>query len=131
VVTFPVTRASRMGRLRKGVEVVGLRRSRAILSRKLSFANVTSSLALFVALSGGAYAAVALPANSVGTKQIKNGAVTRAKLARRSVNGSNVVPRSLTGADIRPGSLTGANINVATLGKVQAMAGVRMAASSV
>ena len=47
---------------------------------KLSYANVVSTLALVVALGGGAYAAVELPKNSVGTKQIKKKAVT---LARR------------------------------------------------
>ena len=38
-------------------------------------------LALVVALGGTSYAAVKLPRNSVGTKQIKNRAVTKAKLA--------------------------------------------------
>jgi hypothetical protein len=42
-------------------------------------------LALFLALSGGAYAAVKLPANSVGTKQLKNKAVTPAKLAPSTI----------------------------------------------
>src|SRR3954447_18193893 len=46
----------------------------------LSFANVTSSLALFIALSGGAYAAATLPRNSVGSTQLKNNAVTTAKV---------------------------------------------------
>ena len=46
----------------------------------LSFANVTSVLALFVALSGGAYAAAVLPRNSVGPKQLQKGAVTSAKV---------------------------------------------------
>jgi len=42
---------------------------------------VISLIALFVALGGTSYAAInALPTNSVGTKQIKNGAVTGAKL---------------------------------------------------
>ena len=40
--------------------------------RRLTFANVTSCLALFVALGGASYAAIKLPANSVGTKQVKN-----------------------------------------------------------
>jgi len=35
-------------------------------------------LALFVALSGGAYAATALPANSVGTAQVKNHSLLKA-----------------------------------------------------
>lgn len=43
-------------------------------------ALVISLIALFVALGGTSYAAIKLPANSVGTKQLKNGAVTSAKL---------------------------------------------------
>ena len=44
-------------------------------------ALVISLIALFVALSGTGYAALnSLPKNSVGTKQLKNGAVTAAKL---------------------------------------------------
>jgi hypothetical protein len=53
------------------------------LRRKLTYANVVASLALALALAGGtAYAATqVLPKNSVGTKQLKNGAVTKAKIA--------------------------------------------------
>src|SRR3954466_7923748 len=43
--------------------------------------NVVSYLALFVALGGTSYAALKLPANSVGTKQIKRHAVTPSKLS--------------------------------------------------
>lgn len=93
-----------------------------MLRRKLSFANITSFLALFVALSGTSYAALELPANSVGTKQLKSGAVTKAKLGRRAVNGSKVTPGSLTGIDIAPHSLTGANINLSALGTVPSAA---------
>jgi len=46
----------------------------------LTYANVIATLALFLALGGGAYAAVKLPANSVGTKQIKDKSVTSKKL---------------------------------------------------
>jgi hypothetical protein len=35
------------------------------MRKRLSFANVTSVLARFLALSTGAYAAISLPANSV------------------------------------------------------------------
>ena len=42
-------------------------------------------LALFIALGGTSYAAVALPANSVGGKQIKKNAVTSAKVKNGSL----------------------------------------------
>ena len=42
--------------------------------------NAVAYLALFVALSGTSYAAAKLPANSVGTTQLNNGAVTSAKI---------------------------------------------------
>jgi hypothetical protein len=43
-------------------------------------AMVVATIALLVALGGTSYAAIALPANSVGTVQLKNGAVTAAKI---------------------------------------------------
>jgi hypothetical protein len=51
------------------------------LRGKLTYANVMVTLLLFVVLGGGAYAASALPANSVGTLQIKKRAVTLSKIA--------------------------------------------------
>jgi hypothetical protein len=70
--------------------------------------NALGLIAIFIALSGTAYAATSLPHNSVGTKQLRNGAVTGAKLARAAVTASKV----------KPGSLTGKQINAATLGLV-------------
>ncbi len=52
------------------------------LRSRLTFANVMAGIAVFLALAGGAYAATSLPSNSVGTRQIKNGAVTPAKLSK-------------------------------------------------
>lgn len=61
------------------------------LRSKLTYANVVATLALCLALAGGtAFAATqVLPKNSVGTKQLKNGAVTPTKLsaAARTVFG--------------------------------------------
>jgi hypothetical protein len=48
--------------------------------RRLSFANVVSLIALFVALSAGAYAAFHLPKNSVRSKNIVNKQVKRPDL---------------------------------------------------
>lgn len=42
-------------------------------------------IALFIALGGVSYAAVALPKNSVGTKQLKHGAVVSGKVANGSL----------------------------------------------
>ncbi|MFI5038923.1 MAG: hypothetical protein ACHQCG_03190, partial [Solirubrobacterales bacterium] len=42
--------------------------------------NTVAYVALFVALGGTSYAALKLPANSVGTKQIKNHSITPVKL---------------------------------------------------
>jgi hypothetical protein len=50
----------------------------------LTYANVTATLALFVALGGASYAVTQLPANSVGTSQLKAHAVTSSKLARNA-----------------------------------------------
>jgi hypothetical protein len=51
------------------------------LRKHLTYANVVSSVCLFVLLGGAAYAATALPRNSVGTKQLKNHAVTLGKVS--------------------------------------------------
>ena len=74
---------------------------------RLTYANVTASLALFLALGGGAYAATQLPKNSVGTRQLKNGAVTKAKLAKGvSVQGAkgDTGPQGPAGAQGQPGA---------------------------
>ncbi len=63
---------------------------------RLSYANVVSTLCLFLILGmGGAYAAKNLAKNSVGSKQIKDGQV-------KSVD---VADNGITGTDINEGSL--------------------------
>ena len=52
---------------------------------RLTYANVMATIAVFVALGGGAYAALKLPANSVGPRQLKSGAVTPSKVAKSTV----------------------------------------------
>jgi hypothetical protein len=49
---------------------------------KLTFANVMVVILTFAVLGGSAYAATSLPKNSVGAKQLKNGAVTQSKIAK-------------------------------------------------
>ena len=51
----------------------------------MRYANVTSTLALFVALGGTGYAALKLPRDSVGAKQIKRAAVRSAEVKDHSL----------------------------------------------
>jgi hypothetical protein len=66
-----------------------------MIRSRLSYANVVASLALFLALGGVSWAAVTLPAGSVGNRQLKRNAVTTAK----------VRDRSLLLKDFKPGQL--------------------------
>jgi hypothetical protein len=66
--------------------------------------NVIALLALFVALSGTAYAA-GLPRGSVGTPQLKSNAVTTQKLARGSVTGSDVRGRAIGRGHLAPSAV--------------------------
>jgi hypothetical protein len=54
------------------------------LRGKLTYANAMATVAVFIALGGVSYAATQLPSNSVGTKQLKNAAVTPPKLSAAS-----------------------------------------------
>jgi hypothetical protein len=50
------------------------------LRARLTYANVMSTIAVFTALGGASYAAIRLPAGSVGTAQLRRHAVTLVKL---------------------------------------------------
>jgi hypothetical protein len=78
--------------------------------RHLSYANVISTICLFILLGGGAYAAARLPAKSVGTAQLKAGAVT--------------------GAKIKDGTITGAKVDSSTLGPVPTAASANRATNA-
>lgn len=55
------------------------------LRPRLTYANVTATIALFVALGGSSYAAFALPRNSVGDQQIRAGGVRSSEVRDRSL----------------------------------------------
>jgi hypothetical protein len=76
---------------------------------KLTYANVMSTIAVFLVLSGGAaYAASQLGKNSVGAKQLMKNAVTTAKVKKEAI----------TAAKVKKGTLTGKQINLSKLGTV-------------
>jgi hypothetical protein len=77
---------------------------------RLTYANVVSTLALFLVLSGGAaFAAKKLTTSdikkgAIKTKLIAKNAVTKAKIAKNAVNGTKVKDGSLTPADLAGGA---------------------------
>jgi hypothetical protein len=52
---------------------------------RLTYANVMATIAVFLSLGGGAYAALKLPRNSVGPQQIKSNAVSSSKVENGSL----------------------------------------------
>lgn len=79
------------------------------LRAKLTYSNAIASLALFIAL-GGAAVAAGLPNNSVGTKQLKKGAVTKAKLHRSAVTSAKLAPKSVIAGKLGPSAVLPGNI---------------------
>jgi hypothetical protein len=77
------------------------------LRTRLTYANVIATMALFIALGGGAYAATQLPKNSVGTKQLKKNSVTAAKIKNGAVTAAKI-----------GGTLSGTQIDASSLGPV-------------
>jgi hypothetical protein len=98
---------------------------------KLTYANLVSTLCLFLLLSGGvAYAASRLGKNSVGTKQLKNNSVTGAKVKDGSLQtvdfGPGQIPVGATGS---PGA-TGERGAVGPVGPTQGFAAQTLAGSA-
>lgn len=88
------------------------------LRKRLTYANVMSSIAVFVVLGGAAVAASQLPKNSVGKKQLKNNGVTTAKIKKNAVTTKKIKKGAVNGSKVKNDSLTGTQINESTLGTV-------------
>ncbi len=114
---------------------------------RLTYANVMSSLAVFLVLGGAtAVAANQLGKNSVGTQQLKKNAVTTAKIKKNAVATAkikknaintarlrkNAVSRgkirngAVDGSKIADGSVTGVEINAASTPFSQIVASLRV-----
>jgi hypothetical protein len=75
------------------------------LKRHLNPATVISSVALFVALGGAAYAVSPLGNKTVKTKNLANGSVTALKLRRGAVTTLKIRNGAVSGAKIAPGAV--------------------------
>jgi hypothetical protein len=69
-------------------------------TRRISYANVTSTLALCFALAGTSYAAV-----TITGKQVKNGSLSGKDLKKSALTTREVKNRSLLAADLKVGEL--------------------------
>jgi hypothetical protein len=74
--------------------------------------NLIAYIALFVALGGTSYAAVALPYNSVGSRQLRDGAITNVKVKAHSLRATalavGVIPTAAPKATLKTTIVTGA-----------------------
>ena len=68
------------------------------ITKRLSYANVMATLAVFCVLGGGAAVAAGLKKNSVGKKQIKSNAVVTKKIADGAVTTNKIADNAVTGA---------------------------------
>jgi hypothetical protein len=75
------------------------------LRNRLTYSNVVATLALFLALGGGALAAIKLKRNSVGARHIKPNAVKSSELAPNSVKTGEIGSNAAGGADVLESSL--------------------------
>src|ERR1041384_2818450 len=87
------------------------RHSKGPVGRHLTYANVMSTLFVFLLLAGGtALAAKGLAKNSVGPKQLKANAVTTAKIKKAAVTKDKLAAGSVTTPAIADGSVTGTKL---------------------
>jgi hypothetical protein len=78
------------------------------IRKRLTYANVMSSIAVFLVLGG----ATAFAAKKIGSKEIKSNAITTAKIKKNAV----------TTPKIKNGAVTGAKLNLSTIGQVPSAA---------
>ena len=99
-----------------------MRRTRA----GLTYTNVVATLALFLALSGGA----AWAANKITSKQIGKGAVKNKNLAKNAVKAKNLAKASVTAAKLAKGAVGNAALADGSVNFAKLTAGTEVVASA-
>lgn len=89
---------------------------------RVTYANVMSTLAVFLMIGGGA--AIALPGkNTVDSGDVKNNTLTSADVKNNSLKSADLKDgKAVTGADVVDDSLTGADISEGSLAEVPSAA---------
>jgi hypothetical protein len=70
------------------------------MRQHLSYANVMATVAMFIALGGGSYAAI-----KITGKNVKNGTLTGADVRNGSLSGSDIRAEAINSDDVADGSL--------------------------
>jgi hypothetical protein len=83
---------------------------------RLSFANVTSMLALFIALGGTSYAAATLSSNSVNKSHLRSNSVGKSEIRRAAVGQSEVRANSIGASELRTSAVGSNDVKDETLG---------------
>jgi hypothetical protein len=80
------------------------------IRKRLTYANVVSTLALFLVLCGGAAYAAKVAKKSVGPSQLKANAVTTAKIKANSITTRKIKRNAVANAKIKDGAVESAKI---------------------
>ena len=92
----------------------------------LTYGNVVATLALFLALSGGAVWA----ANKITTKQIGKGAVKNKNLAKNAVKNKNLAKNAVTSAKLANGAVKNSDVADGAINFAKLAAGTNVVASA-
>jgi hypothetical protein len=84
------------------------------IRKRITYANVMSSIAVFLVLGGGA----AYAAKKIGSNEIKGNSITTGKIKKEAVSASKIKKNAITTAKIANGAVTGAKLNLGTVGTV-------------
>jgi hypothetical protein len=95
---------------------------RLLVRRRPSVALVVSFLALFVALGGAGWAALRIPAKSVGTVQLQNFSVGNAKLKPNSVGQGKIIASAVGARQVNSSQVQLRVTGPCTVGAIQSIA---------
>jgi hypothetical protein len=96
------------------------------LAKRLTYGNVVATLALFLALSGGAVWA----AGKITSKQIGKGAVKNKNLAKNAVKSKNLAKGSVTSAKLAKNAVKNANLADGSVNFAKLATGTNVIASA-
>lgn len=89
------------------------------IRKRLTYANVMSSIAVFLILGG----ATAVAAKKIGRNQLRGGAVTTTKIKKSAVTTSKIKPNAITTAKIAKGAVKNGKIAAGSVDVTKLAAG--------